>query len=237
MFRALLTLTALLGSLVAANAESPLGDTRQLIVVVSNGSDVNQGTLATFEREVSSKWHRLSAQIPVTLGRNGMAWGIGRHSNAPLKREGDGRSPEGVFELEKIYGSSAQPTGDLFSYAQLSDASEGVDDPRSRSYNRIVDASAIRARDWHSSERLRPTNPMFRWIVNVKHNWQQQPGFGSCIYLHIWKAPGSPTSGCTAMSPASLERIVRWLDQRKQPLLVQLTREDYARYREPWNLP
>jgi D-alanyl-D-alanine dipeptidase len=99
---------------------------------------------------------------------------------------------------------------------------EGVDDPRSHLYNRLVDAPNVAHRDWKSSERVRPTNPMFRWCVEVRHNWEQRPGLGSCIYLHIWKAPGVATSGCTAMAEHDLARIVRWVDARKRPLLVQL---------------
>lgn len=85
---------------------------------------------------------------------------------------------------------------------------EGIDDPRSQFYNRLVDSRAVKRRDWSHSEKVRRSNPMFRWCIEVKHNWQQRPGYGSCIYLHIWKAPGVPTSGCTAMSEAALTRIV-----------------------------
>ena len=87
----------------------------------------------------------------------------------------------------------------------------------------------MRTRDWTRSEKLRPSIRRFRWLVEVKHNWEQQPEFGSCIYLHIWKAPGVATSGCTAMEEAALERVVRWLDARKRPLLVQLPASEYRK--------
>jgi D-alanyl-D-alanine dipeptidase len=166
------------------------------------------------------------------LGRNGLAWGVGLQPQAATKREGDGRSPAGAFELERIYGRGARAPSSHFPYRQLRAGMEGVDDPLSRSYNRLVDPAEVRVRDWAHSEKVRPTNPMFRWCVEVGHNWSQRPGLGSCIYLHIWKAPGVPTSGCTAMSEADLARLVTWLDARKRPLLVQMPAAELRR-----NLP
>lgn len=62
-------------------------------------------------------------------------------------------------------------------------------------------------------------------------------GRGSCVFLHVWRRPASPTVGCTAMSQSNLADVVVWLDPDQQPLLVQLPRDVYARQREPWALP
>ncbi|HEX8678394.1 MAG TPA: L,D-transpeptidase family protein, partial [Chthoniobacterales bacterium] len=176
-------------------------------------------------------WQRVSPEVPVTLGRNGLAWGVGLHAQRAAKREGDGRSPAGVFQLERIYGRDARAPSQHFPYQQLSAGMEGVDDSQSRYYNRLVDAPQVRDRDWRSSEKVRPSNPMFRWCVEVRHNWEQRPALGSCIYLHIWKAPGVPTSGCTAMSEPALERLVGWLDRAKRPLVVQLPESEISELR------
>jgi L,D-peptidoglycan transpeptidase YkuD (ErfK/YbiS/YcfS/YnhG family) len=62
-------------------------------------------------------------------------------------------------------------------------------------------------------------------------------GRGSCIFLHIWRAAGSPTSGCTAMPAGDLETVVRWLDPARHPVVVQLPAAEYARLRGAWGLP
>jgi D-alanyl-D-alanine dipeptidase len=62
-------------------------------------------------------------------------------------------------------------------------------------------------------------------------------GRGSCIFLHIWSGPGSHTAGCTAFSEEKLRDVIKWLDRRKRPLLVQLTLQDYANLRTRWMLP
>ena len=209
-----------------------LAQSRQLVVVTTGGWSESHGTLALYDREPPKPWRIVAREVPVMLGRNGLGWGIGLYpqlrnsspAGGPTKREGDGRSPAGVFELERIYGRDPRPSSLRFAYRQMSAVMEGIDDPRSRFYNRLVDAGEVRAheRDWSRSEKVRASNPMFLWLVNVKHNWGQRPAAGSCIWLHIWKAPGVTTSGCTAMSQSDLSRIVHWLDARKQPLLVQL---------------
>lgn len=219
--------TALSSAAEATRVERAIENSRQLLVVTSDNWSANRGTLALLERGSEGEWRPVLADVPVMLGRNGLAWGVGLHPQLPTKREGDGRAPAGVFELDTIYGRDAVPPSVRFPFQQLSDTMEGIDDSRSRWYNRLVDGSKIEARDWTRSEKVRASNPMFRWCVTVKHNWEQRPDLGSCIYLHIWKAPGVATAGCTAMDAAALERVVRWLDARKRPLLIQFPRGQY----------
>ncbi len=208
---------------------SAVARSRQLIVVVAPDWDANHGTLRLLARAEGGAWQRRSPDVPVMLGRNGLAWGVGLHPQAATKREGDGRSPAGVFALERINGRDARAPSSHFPYRQLRAGMEGVDDPRSRFYNRLVDPAEVKARDWAHSEKVPPSNPMFRWCVEVRHNWAQRPGLGSCIYLHIWKAPGVATSGCTAMSEPDLARVVSWLDAAKRPLLVQMPASELRR--------
>src|SRR6059058_6047968 len=76
---------------------STVAGSRQLIVIVAPTWDANHGTLGLFERADRGKWQRRSGDVLVMLGRNGLAWGVGLHRQAATKREGDGRSPAGVF--------------------------------------------------------------------------------------------------------------------------------------------
>ena len=220
---------------------SAIGRSGQLIVVTAPDWSSNHGALALYERttdfahpgeQTLRSWKPILSGAPVMLGRNGLGWGIGLHAQRPRKREGDNRSPAGVFELERTYGREARSPNDHFPYAQLSPRMEGIDDPGSHYYNRLVDPARIRDQDWTHFEKVDPANPMFRWCVMVKHNWQQRPGYGSCIYLHVWKSTNLPTSGCTAMSEPDLARIVRWLDRRQRPLLIQLPDSEWQAWKK-----
>jgi D-alanyl-D-alanine dipeptidase len=85
----------------------------------------------------------------------------------------------------------------------------------------------------------------YRWGVVVDHNHIAAPaggtapvrGGGSCIFLHVWSGAGHGTAGCTAMAQPDIESLLTWLDPRRQPLLVQLTVENYARVGSAWRLP
>ncbi|MBF8262931.1 MAG: hypothetical protein HW387_596 [Parachlamydiales bacterium] len=55
---------------------------------------------------------------------------------------------------------------------------------------------------------------------------------GSAIFMHIWRDPGFPTAGCTAMQEKDIGDIVSWLDEKKHPVLVQLPMEEYLSHRD-----
>ena len=107
----------------------------------------------------------------------------------------------------------------------------------SRHYNLVVDRGGVPGVDWKSSEHMRAVEG-YRWGVVVAHNAPTPvAGRGSCIFLHIWAGPDKGTAGCTAMAQPNLEELLRWLDAKKRPALVQLTEGEYARLRDAWQLP
>jgi zinc D-Ala-D-Ala dipeptidase len=77
----------------------------------------------------------------------------------------------------------------------------------------------------------------YRFGVMIEHNRQPLPGYGSCIFLHVWSRDHSGTAGCTAIDLSDLVRLLHWLDSRKNPLIVQLPVPEYLRLRPGWGLP
>jgi D-alanyl-D-alanine dipeptidase len=234
----------------ASKSSTPLARARQLILVTTSDWTTVRGTLQRFERNgAHGAWRRVGAAIPVVVGRNGLGWGDGLNaptqgvdaaSDTPSKREGDGRAPAGVFRLGKAFGFAPAREASWLRvpYTTLTPAVECVDDTASRRYNLIVDRDAVKAVDWNSSERMRSVEG-YRWGLVVEHNTAPAPvpGHGSCIFLHIWAGPEKGTAGCTAMEQSNLEGLLRWLDQSKRPLLVQLPEGEYTRLRKTWQLP
>jgi D-alanyl-D-alanine dipeptidase len=215
---------------------------RQLVVVTTPAWDSVSGTLQRYARtSATSRWRAEGPAVPIVVGQTGLAWGddaLGRRRD-PRKREGDGKAPAGRFPLGAAFGfaSPSEMEWVRLPYLPLEYETECVDDARSAHYNRVVDRSDVRRVDWNSAERMRSID-LYRLGVIVRYNAQPvRRGRGSCIFLHIWRAPGSPTSGCTAMPASDLETIVRWLDPRREPQLVQLPEAEYARLRRSWALP
>jgi len=221
-----------------------IAESRQLILVTTGGWNAVDGEIRLYERDsINDRWKAVGEKISVVVGRNGMAWGRGLHGDpigeGPVKQEGDGRAPAGVFRLSSAFGyAPPEQAGDVkLPYVQAVATLECVDDPQSAHYNRIIDRGAVENPDWKSSERMRREDDQYRWGVVVDHNAQGVSGRGSCVFLHIWEGAGKGTAGCTAMNLSSIEDLLRRLDAKKRPILVQLPQVELARWRKAWGLP
>ena len=226
----------------------------QMIVVTTSDWSAVEGRLRRYERTtVDERWRPVGDPISIVVGRNGLAWGIGvvptddaqvRSAGDPVKREGDGKSPAGVFALGTAFGYASRPLPGLkMSYLNLTPSIECIDDPGSKHYNRIVDRSTV-APDWNSSEHMRDAGESYRWGIVVDLNGtlaggtnRPDPGAGSCVFLHIWHSHDEGTAGCTAMSQTDLETLLTWLAPARQPRLVQLPGPTYDRLINRWMLP
>lgn len=203
---------------------SPLRRSRQLIVVTAPGESSTTATMRRYEREADA-WREVGEAVPVVIGRTGLE---------ADKREGDGKSPAGLFRLGRAFGfDAAAPT--RMPYLPLRATTECVDDVLSKHYNAIVERDAVEV-DWKSSEKMRAID-VYRWGIVVLYNEERTPGRGSCIFIHLVSESQKPTAGCTAMSADALSDLLAWLDPAAQPLLAQYTEEEYARLREKLGLP
>jgi L,D-peptidoglycan transpeptidase YkuD (ErfK/YbiS/YcfS/YnhG family) len=223
---------------------SPIAkESHQLILVRTHSWKTATGTLERYERDDTVPWHSVSEATLVNVGRNGMGWGRGLHSSdqaGPVKREGDGRAPAGVFPLALAFGAAdaLPPEAKGFPYLHTLPTSYCVEDVRSKYYNQIVDANEVKMTSWERWSELRRADGLFRWGVVVRQNGPDtKTGAGSCVFLHIWRGYRQPTAGCTAMAIEQIQETVRWLDPAAQPVLVQLPDSEYQRLREAWGLP
>jgi zinc D-Ala-D-Ala dipeptidase len=101
----------------------------------------------------------------------------------------------------------------------------------------VVDRRAVTKPDWVSSESMVQVGGRYRLGVIIRHNTAAYPGFGSCIFFHVWDAKYPGTTGCTATRYDHLVRLLRWLDPKKNPLIVQLPACEYEKLKPLWGLP
>lgn len=238
----------LLGSLSYAGGPDAIHSSRQLVVVTTVDWNAVDGTLQRYERNAPGrKWEAVGKPIPVVVGKNGLGWGVGAvpadtlrdaASGAPVKKEGDGKAPAGIFHLSEAFGyASQEQPGWKMPYVSLTASVECVDDSQSKYYNRVLDRASV-SPDWNSSEHMLRSDELYRWGVVVDHNANPpQPGGGSCIFLHIWRGQEQGTVGCTAMPREQLESLLGWLDPGKKPLLVQMPVGEYQRVKGKLKLP
>ena len=231
------SLLLLLFLCISVPVTAQVSDAQKLVIMVTDDWKSNTGTLYLFEKD-RDEWKRTRITIPVSIGENGLGWGIGVHPEQQgefVKHEGDRRSPAGVFELEPVvYGlDSTAPEGVRLPYRPLTDLSVCVDDTASVNYNRVFETDSSRI-DWKSAEHMKRVDPDYKYVLVVKHNPQREKGKGSCIFLHINRMP---TSGCTSMDEADMVQLLRWMDPARKTLLIQLPHSEYHRLRSAWHLP
>ena len=242
---ALLILTAVLVGVGHAGAvEAPWQDARQMIVVTTADWNADHGTLRSYERD-GDGWREVRAATPVTVGKAGAAWGLGLNAapgDGPRKREGDNRSPAGVFRIGTAFGYAASANTAL-PYRALSASDWCMDVSGTAQYNRIVDADVVGAaavkgssepmrRDLHANGDQR-----YRQGFVIEHNVDAVAQGGSCIFAHLWASPTTSTAGCTAMAPATMQSLLAWLRPQARPVFVLLPQAQYRRLQDAWHLP
>ena len=146
-------------------------------------------------------------------------WGLGLHrplQPGPVKREGDGRAPAGVFAIGKAFGYAASAATAL-PYAAMdapttASMSAGRRCTTASSTRKVVGAvpspgsTEPMRRDLHADGDQR-----YRLGFVIEHNAAGRPAAGSCIFAHLWKSPDDATAGCTAMDDAVMTRLLSWL--------------------------
>jgi L,D-peptidoglycan transpeptidase YkuD (ErfK/YbiS/YcfS/YnhG family) len=234
----------LLYCLSAAPAKAEGKPTLQALVVTTADWSAVDADLQLYERKDNkSAWITAGERIPAVVGRNGLAWGRGIHpdlpAGGPQKREGDGRAPAGIFRLGTAFGYAPGESVSWIGlpYRQMRESSKCVDDPASQVYNRLIEVGNVQ-QDWKNFEDMRRHDEQYRLGIVIGHNTDPvTPGGGSCIFLHIWEKPSQGTSGCTAVSAADMEEILRRLRPEADPILIQLPKREYERRRVPLGLP
>jgi D-alanyl-D-alanine dipeptidase len=227
----------------APSGSAMLNGARQVVVVTTNDWSTTKGSLQRYERATeSAAWTPVGGVVPIVVGRTGLAWGIGfdaQSRDEPMKHEGDGKSPAGIFPLDTAFGFAPSMSDLRLPYFPLREPSDCVDDTTSVHYNTVIDRDHATTVDWNSAEHMRDVG---QYKIGVIVGYNAAPPVrprGSCIFLHIWgkTGPDSYTAGCTAMDESALRDVMLWLDAKKKPTLVQLTTDAYARLRRGWALP
>lgn len=240
VFRILLL--ALLALLPATAFELPSRST-QCLVGTADEWDSSTVTLRFYEKR-EGRWTAVGDAWKARLGAKGLIWGHGLHSlpaKAATKKEGDLRSPAGVFAIGGAWGSDAriQKHPEL-PYRRVTSRDLWVEDAASPQYNRHVILSHEPATPWEKKQQMKQNDPAHSLKLFIAHNAAPKviPNAGSSIFFHIWRAGGTRASaGCTTMDKPKLQWLISKIDPARHPLYVLLPKNEYATLREPWKLP
>jgi L,D-peptidoglycan transpeptidase YkuD (ErfK/YbiS/YcfS/YnhG family) len=186
----------------------------QIIVVSTTNLSAQRGTLRTYER-VNGKLERKFAPMGAVFGYNG----IGQN-----KREGDGQTPMGTYDMGMAFGTAAPPRGTRSTYQRMTSDDYWIDDVNSPDYNQWKRYTGNPSSKWNSFERM--NIDLYKYGVVIEYNTNPiVPGNGSAIFLHKWRDSISPTAGCVAVSESNLVELLKWIDPKKSPTII-ITLED-----------
>jgi L,D-peptidoglycan transpeptidase YkuD (ErfK/YbiS/YcfS/YnhG family) len=179
----------------------------QVILVQPGNNEKMQGIVTSWEKQ-KGEWKQISSTIKASLGRNGIL-------SSGEKKEGDGYTPDGVYDIKRAFGYDTCST--KLPYIHLTQNDYWVDDPASANYNRLV----RQCLSVGSCEKMKRDDNLYKIGFVIEYNTESRvAGRGSAIFAHIWRSHDSPTLGCVAMSEKDLAELLEWLDPLKNPVII-----------------
>ena len=216
---------------------------KQAVVARTGSWNSSYADLYLYQRD-GEQWSKVDGPIKVRLGRTGSAWGLGLHkspSRVTMKKEGDKRSPAGIFTIGGAWGDA--PTikkHPSLPYRKVTPQDLWVEDSNSPNYNRHRILGHVPKTAWEKKQQMKQNDHAHSLKLFIAHNPgpKAKPYAGSAIFFHIWRGGGSkPTAGCTTMSEANLKKLVAWIDPTKDPVYVLLPATEYKARKAAWKLP
>lgn len=194
----------------AASQENKIGESAQILLVIDNSSLFSTKTNVYAMEKRDNKWQMAFEPFNAVIGVKGFA-------AEGEKKEGDGKTPSGIYPLKMTFGYDAT-IGTKMPYRQALDDDVWIDDPQADDYNRWVKKSETRAASY---ERMRRNDNLYKYGIVIEYNTSPViKGNGSAIFLHIWKGESVPTAGCVAVSEEDIIKIIGWLDPAASPLII-----------------
>lgn len=135
---------------------------------------------------------------------------IGKAGITPDKKEGDGKTPAGTFDLRECWyrADRLEAPKTKLPLKQIYEDDGWCDDPASKNYNRHVKLPYS-----FSHEKLFRDDHAYDIIVVLGYN--DEPvvaGKGSAIFLHLMHDDGRPTEGCVALAQTDLLALLALAD-------------------------
>jgi len=186
----------------------------QVLLVTSEKPSGFYATLYLLEKK-GDVWRSAFPPMQALIGEKGFA-------PLDMKREGDVRTPSGVFALKRTFGY-AWKIPSRMPYHQVGKDDLWVDDVSSPDYNQWVKRGHTSAT---SFEVMKLDDDRYKYGIIIEYNTDPVvKGAGSAIFIHVRRGEGMPTLGCVALSEEDILKVLTWLDPAAKPLAILGTRD------------
>lgn len=132
---------------------------------------------------------------------------IGRSGKSHLKREGDGASPRGTWQVRRLFyrADKGPPPRTGLKPQPMRDHDGWCETVGDRNYNRLV-----RIPYATSHETMKRPDDLYDVVVELSHNERPRvQGHGSAVFFHLRQPDGGPTAGCVAVSARDMRIILQ----------------------------
>ena len=134
---------------------------------------------------------------------------VGKNGLTKEKREGDLKTPIGVFKLGIVFGMHKKEEiqiNNTLNYIQINKNLFWVDDSNSKYYNQLVDITKTE-KDWESAENLLENAIPYEYAIEIKTNPNNIPRKGSAIFIHCQRK--NDTAGCISLPKNILIELLK----------------------------
>jgi L,D-peptidoglycan transpeptidase YkuD (ErfK/YbiS/YcfS/YnhG family) len=122
---------------------------------------------------------------------------IGKNGSSVIKKEGDKKTPKGIFKIENLYYRKDRLEKPLTSLKciEIKNNMGWCDDINSpKKYNKLIKTN-IQIKH----EKLKRKDHKYNLLIPIKYNFERPiVGLGSCIFIHLTNNY-KPTAGCIGL--------------------------------------
>lgn len=171
-------------------------EAEQLVVAAAYGKTT--AWISMHEKDAQGLWHMIMS-TPGFIGREGLG----------KTREGDGKTPVGVYTFNRAFGIAEDP-GCALPYVRAGEDTYWSGDVREgRHYNELVSLKEFPDLDKENSERILDYYLQYQYCLNISYNQEGKAGLGSAIFLHCFGDRKPFTGGCIAIPEDKMRFVMQ----------------------------
>lgn len=176
---------------------------KQLFIVAAFSEDATDAWISLHEKQSDGSWHMVMT-TPGFVGKSG----VGK------TKEGDAKTPVGVFHFNRAFGIADDP-GCAIPYVKADAETYWSGDPcKGCHYNELVSLEELPELDIESgdSEHIIDYIYQYQYCLNISYNEEGTPGLGSAIFLHCLGPVKPFTGGCVAIPEDHMRYVMQHID-------------------------
>ncbi|WP_440911079.1 L,D-transpeptidase family protein [Candidatus Pelagibacter sp.] len=139
---------------------------------------------------------------------------IGKNGSTRNKKEGDKKTPRGIFEIENLYFRKDRKNkpNTLLKCIEIKKNMGWCNDIRiPKKYNKL-----IKINKKTKYEKLNRKDYKYDFLIPIKYNFKKPiSGLGSCIFIHLTKNY-IPTAGCVALSEKDFLIMLKLVNKKSK---------------------